>query len=1187
MIRMRAGRWSYKERKLSIIIGAALLAGSFSPVEAAVQTEPLVVTEKDKVIDDDFNVIGHEYPAAIYVDPTSTGTVQVNSNTIRVENAGQKKENIKDIGIIDTGYGWNGTLNLKDGAQVSGKFTGPDVNTKGILLNGFGYFTKADDIGTPYAGTANLGNNVSVDISADQVTDHASLRGIEVDGENLQAGNVLSVVASAHTGGWTEVQGLQVVHYGTAQLGDHAVIRTSNQINQDSNHSLTDGIITIHNFSNEKVDEPAKGRQSLSIGKEAAIVTGAHNDQSYVIQDGAGEVDGVRLSHTDFTLGDGAQIETTATGAIPNAFGIYTDYHTRAVIGDDLTNMVTAQGKVPFAIGIEVKNNKNKGEVDENLTSTLTIGNRGKTVVSSKGDENTYTRGMDIEGAQVYLKDDNTLQVFGDNTHTHGNAAYTEGVNLLEAGYLEAGNGLQMSVNAVNDTFAYGFEQDHSSIIVGNHFTSTLLSSDTNETNGARSINSQLTIGEDSLNEVQAKGEAPYFWITGYDSEGKTADGSLNLKLGNGSHTCVSYEGNTTHQLNLYGIYNYDALSQIGDAASISVSAPALSNSYVAGLTNNNGRVITGKNTQIRVQAPGGKRSYGIYNTYGTTELGNGASVQLNTSATQNAAVFSAARGNVIFDGGLRVQTGADQDALSAKANGVITALGTGTKQIYGNLLTEGGGAIDLNLNTADSLLQGKSVVNRANDLSGNLEKGITNLTLSDGARWDMTGDSQVTNLTHKDGAVIDMQYNPSYQRLDVENYQGQGGLFRMKTDLDSQQDGDKIYMDSAAAGSSAQIVVQDRSFLLNQEVTGNKHLLLVTDNSKQAKFTGKSLNEGGLWDVTPTIENGSYVRDVMGDANAKDTEWYLTKLTKSVNQDTVPLLKSADNGYALYRNSLDTLRQRLGELRFWQKAPQTQKDDNSGIWARNTYGAYAGDGIDSRENRFQLGFDHWSDCKTVYGVLGERGIASPDYAHGSGKNHSAAGAVYGTWLGDNGSYTDVVAKVGRDDVHLQTFGEYSDKADYRTWERSFSAEYGRTHTLNAQGLFFEPQAQLVFGHLDGEDYTTSRGKTVHMDSFNSRIGRLGFVFGQRRPENSHPFDYYMKASVLHEFGGDRDFFLTAPDGETMTAAGHYRDTWYEFGFGGTYHLNDRTYLYADADRMYGSTWNQKWRWNVGMQWAF
>lgn len=1189
MYQNRKDRQTSSLGKARILLAALALTGAFvvpSVAQAAVQTKPMVVTDKDKVIDDDFDIHGHTYATAIYVDKASTGTVQVNSNTVHVENVGQAKQ---DTGVIDTGYGWTGKLNLKSGMQISGDFSGTAVWARGIQLNGFQNLTETDDTGNPYAGTAYLGDNVSVSLTGNHATDSAGFYGIEVDGENLQAGNGLTSSVSAHTGSnsslnpadsGSELLGLQVVHYGTVQIGDHAAIKVYNRIEKDSPHMLSEAIETVHNWNTETYDTPAKGRQKLTIGKDAVISSEADNNRNFTIT--GGDVDGIRLSHTDFSLGDGAQITTKTTGAMPNQFGIYTDYHTQAVIGNDMTNTVTAEGRVPFVIGIQVKNDKYEREVDETVRNTLTIGERGKTIVSSTGDGNIYTRGIDIIGGQVILKDDNILQVFGKNTHAHGNTAYTDGVRLTEQGSLKAGNNLQLTAQAINGTQLYGLEQNNSIITIGNHFTNTLQAFDTNEPDGVLSVNSQLTIGDDSLNEVQVKGEAPDFWITGYDTVGKTADGSLNLKLGNRARTSVSYEGNAAHQLQLFGVYNKNALSQIGDDAFISASAPALPNSYIYGLFNDNGQTIIGRNAAIQAQSLGGKRSYGIYNVYGTTELGDDASVLLDTTATQNAAVFSAAKGNVIFDGGMKVQTGADQDALSAKVEGIITAIGEGTKQIHGNLLTAGSGTINLKLGTPDSLLRGKSAVESAKDLSGSLSAGTTDLTISNGARWDMTGSSTVTSLTHENGGIVNMEYNPSYQKLEVGNYTGRDGLFLMKTDLDSQTEGDKVHMVNAADGSQGKIQVEDSSFLTGKEVTGNRHLLLVTDDSMNATFTGKTLDKGGLWDVTPTIQNGKYVREVMGYTGARDTEWYLTKLHRSINESTKTLLHSTDNTYALYRNSVDTLRQRMGDLRFRNK-----KEDVSGLWARDTHGAYGGSGVYSKYNRLQLGYDYAANEKSIYGFLFERGIGNPRYENGRSKDHTFAGALYGTWFGDNGSYTDVVAKVGRDDTSLHSYGQYPDSASFRTREESLSVEYGRTHTLNDKGFFLEPQAQMVFGHLDSKDYTTARGKTVHMDSFNSAIGRIGLLLGQRKTEGNHPFDYYAKVSVLHEFGGNRDYYLTAPDGETMNTSEDYRDTWYEAGFGGTYRINGSTYLYADGEREFGGKWNRKWQWNVGIHWQF
>ena len=623
-------------------------------------------------------------------------------------------------------------------------------------------------------------------------------------------------------------------------------------------------------------------------------------------------------------------------------------------------------------------------------------------------------------------------------------------------------------------------------------------------------------------------------------------------------------------------------LLSVGDNAHVTVDATEdetgttnklSGGNYIAGIKNS-GRyssVTVGRNAQIQVSAPEDKEVSALW-VYKNAEMemGDGAVLTVNSAAAENNNVVKAdSVGHVIFDGGMTLS--GSQNAIYSTGDGSsVTALGAGRKVILGNLESADKGSIQLNLNTGDSLLRGKSTVTG----------GDTELTLANGARWDMTDSSQVTGLDHANGGLVNMQYNPIYQRLDMDQYSGQKGIFRMKTDLNSQTDGDKVYMTGAVPGSQGLVQVHDESFLLGKEVTGTKHLLLITDNSQKASFSGQSLDEGGIWDVTPTIQNGSYVREVMGDADAKDTEWYLTKLDKKINKDTIPLMKAAGNSYALYRLDIDSLRKRMGDLRF------RNLKDTSGLWARDFHGAYEGRGVDSRYNGFQLGYDYAANDKSVYGFFAERTISNPKYSYGSSKDHGLSGGLYGTWLGDSSVYTDVVAKWGRDDTNLHTWGGWPDSANYRTWNESLSAEFGKTFTGD-NGLFLEPEAQMVFGHLGSKDYTTRRGRTVSMGSCDSAIGRLGILLGKRVTDREHPYDYYLKFSVLHEFGGERNFHLAAPDGETYDYSEDYRDTWEEAGFGGTWHINGNTSLYADAERSFGGMWHKKWQWNVGVNWQF
>ena len=660
-------------------------------------------------------------------------------------------------------------------------------------------------------------------------------------------------------------------------------------------------------------------------------------------------------------------------------------------------------------------------------------------------------------------------------------------------------------------------------------------------------------------------------------------------------------------------------LLSVGDNAHVTVDATEdetgttnklSGGNYIAGIKNSGkGSFVTvGRNAQIQVSAPEDKEVSALW-VYKNAkmEMGDGAVLTVNSAAAENNNVVKAdSVGKVTFDGGMTL-SGSQNAIYSTGEGSLVSAMGEGRKVILGDLESADKGSIKLKLNTADSLLRGKSIIDgfkpdttthglmaatvETNDASGTASganmPADTELTLANGARWDMTADSQLTTLSHSNSGVVNMAYNSDLQRLDVDTYSGKGGVFRMKSDLDQLETAgklhaDKVYIDKAAEGSTGLIQVHDQSFLTGHEVTGTKYQLLVTDANKKATFSGLTLDDGGLWDVTPTIQNGKYVHENMGVENAKDTEWYLTKLEKTINKDTKPLIGAADYAYGSYRMDIETLRQRMGELRFLK-----DKKDESGIWARTYGGEFDGPGYDSRYHTLQLGYDYAANPKSFYGWFGERGIASPHYDYGTSSNHSLAAGIYGTWFGDSGVYTDVVAKWGRDDVNLHTSGSYPDKANYRTRAASLSLEYGKTMNLSDKGVFLEPQAQLVYGHLGSTHYTTAREKQVHLDDYDSFIGRVGFVFGRRTPDATKSLDYYLRLSALHEFGGRRDMHLSASDGETMDWSRDYGSTWYEASLGGTYRLSDRTTLYGDVQRTFGSDWHKKWQGNIGINWQF
>lgn len=366
-----------------------------------------------------------------------------------------------------------------------------------------------------------------------------------------------------------------------------------------------------------------------------------------------------------------------------------------------------------------------------------------------------------------------------------------------------------------------------------------------------------------------------------------------------------------------------------------------------------------------------------------------------------------------------------------------------------------------------------------------------------------------------------------------------------------------------------------------NTPVLGEKKLLLITDASQNAIFVGKEINNGGIWEITPDIKKGTEFIDKNGNTVGAASEWYLTNLQKKVNKDTEVLLEGGAGSYALWRNTTDTLRKRLGELHLDDGS--TEKD---GVWVRYTGGKYdsGSNNFDGSYNMYQLGYDKEVDAKSIYGVAIESGNGKTSYTFGNSEDKVFTGSLYGTWKADDGSYTDVVARIGQFDTDTKSYGEYPDKASYKNKGYSLSVEYGKTIELNKEeGTFMEPQAQFIVGRLSGSNYTTERGNKVSMGGVNSCIGRLGLTVGKQYENGSN---VYFKLSLLNEFGRDRNISMLAANGETYRDKKEYGDTWFELGIGTNIRLSDNSYFYGDIENGFGDI-KKKWQINAGLRFSF
>ena len=612
-------------------------------------------------------------------------------------------------------------------------------------------------------------------------------------------------------------------------------------------------------------------------------------------------------------------------------------------------------------------------------------------------------------------------------------------------------------------------------------------------------------------------------------------------------------------------------------ALSVKVSGDIGSNIGI--MVSTGGKIEMDDSLKINVSGTNSKGGLWVQKKGSTAKIKGVADISFATGTAGNAVVArDSAR--IDFENAVFINKDNSKDtyeynkAISIKDNGTININQSGGKQVVikGGITVDNGN-LNLTLDRADSVLEGFIFSQNG----GNAVVNLDNSSLWRLSKFDL-GNS-VASLMVNNGATVDMTFDDTAAtKLAITDYSGTGGNFIMDTDL-AAETGDKVNITSSAAGTTY-VQVKDASLVNGHTVTGAKNLLLITDASQNVNFVGKNLNAGGLWDVTPTLENGENVTLTNGSQGTKD-QWYLTKMAKQVNNDTKVLLESGDGNYALWRNTGDTLRKRLGDLHNYRDT----KVESDGIWSRYIGGKFGSGNFDGSFNMYQLGYDKAANAKSIYGFAVETGSGHTSYSYGSGKDKLFAGSIYGTWHGDNSSYTDVVARFGQFDTDIRSYGDYPDKAKAKSHAYSLSVEYGKTIELNkAQGTFIEPQAQLIVGRLGSSSYTTDRGNNVYMGGVNSCIGRLGVVAGKKDASGN---DVYLKVNMLHEFGGNRDVMMLAGNGETLSESQDYGDTWFELGLGGNIKLGNSSHLYGDIERSFGADIQKKWQVNAGVRFEF
>ena len=319
---------------------------------------------------------------------------------------------------------------------------------------------------------------------------------------------------------------------------------------------------------------------------------------------------------------------------------------------------------------------------------------------------------------------------------------------------------------------------------------------------------------------------------------------------------------------------------------------------------------------------------------------------------------------------------------------------------------------------------------------------------------------------------------------------------------------------------------------------------------------------------ATITMQEGFVQGETIATVDAEGNATVKSSKPSTTMQTSLELATAAP--LAINRILMNDIRKRMGDLR--------TNPGEYGAWARYEGGKLKGDGgLTNDFNTFQVGADKALGDSFRLGAAFSYTRGDVKHASGDAEADTFMFSGYGIWMGQNGMFADVIARVGNTDTNMTVKG-FDTSIDTLTY--SLSGEFGWRFDL-CKSFYVEPQVELTYTYIDGDEFSISSAK-FDVDSMNSLIGRAGVLAGWKFSENG---DVYARASVLQEFAGDAE--ITGKNGSRASYKQDGEDTWFEYGIGANVKLTDSAYLWADVERTEGADIEEEWRGTVGVRFSF
>ncbi|WP_443743731.1 autotransporter outer membrane beta-barrel domain-containing protein [Sutterella sp.] len=530
----------------------------------------------------------------------------------------------------------------------------------------------------------------------------------------------------------------------------------------------------------------------------------------------------------------------------------------------------------------------------------------------------------------------------------------------------------------------------------------------------------------------------------------------------------------------------------------------------------------------------------GVYSrvTQGSSQLSSTftAGKAINIEATQNALNMTGesteGRNSVSFDAPEMNFTSTQAGATTIKVSEKNSTVSFGNRKTQGavTISSNNGYAIDAGDSSTLNFTKSDVVVNGNVRSNGTISITDTAFTLTNGANFE------AIDLNGSNSSIVVDELSVDSSTVFVKKNNVKDLAIVASSNLNDQYQ-------SAEEAAAAIVAASD-----------------ITDN----EANGASHNFAGL-------------SGALSDAWKSDSTGKLTSVTKNQSMDALGNLNAMT--LVQWRGEMNHLSQRLGDVR--------DASSKVGAWARvYGYDSSYNDSvsIDYKANSIQVGGDYRIDNTWLVGGAFSYTNGEGTFSNGSSDSDGYSLAAYASGFFDCGAYVDVIGRVGRLSTDIKSMSDTSVfKGSYDNTTFGLSAEVGYHWKLN-DTFYVEPQAELAYGFVKGDDFTGTNGVTISQDDFQTLVGRLGARVGATFADGAGTV--YVHASANHDFLGDADF--TAKHGTASRDFSYdLGTTWYSYGVGAQFNTSKNLNFYGTLERANGSEYQEDYRYSVGMSYRF